>query len=211
MSLEVEKERMVQALCAHYAQDHLSTGELESRFERVYQSVDRRQLDTVLIGLPAIGTATRAMVPLYSLAPAPTGLAPNEKRYAAIFSSVEKQGAWTPAERLAVKAIFGSVTLDFRDAALPPDGIDLHVEVMFGDATILLPPGIGAEVDCSAVMGSVDDKSRAGLPGAPGIRVHGLAVMGSISVITKLPKQARMETWRKQLNSFFRTGGDASP
>ena len=100
MSLEIEREEVVQALCAHYAQDHLSTGELESRFERVYQSADRRQLRTVLEGLPAIGPLVPPPAPFYSVANTASGLPADEKRYVAIFSEVKKEGHWVPARRI---------------------------------------------------------------------------------------------------------------
>ena len=48
MTLELEREDVVQKLCAAYARDQLSTGELESRLERVYKSGDRTELLTVL-------------------------------------------------------------------------------------------------------------------------------------------------------------------
>ena len=38
MSLELERERAVQALASHFAQDHLTTQELEVRFEQGYGS-----------------------------------------------------------------------------------------------------------------------------------------------------------------------------
>ena len=52
MSLEFEREDVVQKLCAAYARDHITTGELETRLERVHKSADRTQLLTVLEGLP---------------------------------------------------------------------------------------------------------------------------------------------------------------
>lgn len=68
MSLELEREHVVQQLCAHYAQEHLSTGELEARFERVYKSRDMLALRTVLDGLPAVGAMTAPPRPLYEVA-----------------------------------------------------------------------------------------------------------------------------------------------
>lgn len=208
MSLEIEREEVVQTLCAHYAQDHLSTGELESRFERVYQSADRRQLRTVLEGLPAIGPLVASPAPFYSVANTASGLPADEKRYVAIFSEVKKEGQWVPARRITAFALFGSFVLDLRDAALPAEGLVIDIDVMLGSAEILLPPGIGADVDCTAILGSVEDKSRAGLPGAPVIRVRGGAMLGSVEVITKLPKKARLESWRRGLQGFFGVSKD---
>ncbi len=208
MSLDLEKEQAVQALCAHYAQDHLSTGELEARFDRVYKSTSRTQLDTVLHGLPGLPRTSMAPAPMYHVAE-PTGvLPPNEKRYVAIFSEVKKEGAWSPTPKIEAKAVFGSILLDLRDADLPPEGITINVDVIFGDATVLLPPGVGADVDCSAVMGGVEDKAQRALPGAPMVFVRGSTVFGQITVKTKLPRPARLESWRQQIRGFLGSGSD---
>jgi hypothetical protein len=205
MSLDFEKEQAVQELCAHYAQDHLSTGELESRFEQVYKSTSRDQLQTVLGGLPALARTPVAPAPLYQVAS--TGLLPaGEKRYLSVFAEVKKEGHWTPAPLILGRVVFGSMVLDLREAELPPEGITLDLDVIFGDCKVLLPPGVGADVDATAMLGSVNDKSKRGLPNAPHIRVRGSVLFGEITVKTQLPKPARMESWRKQLKAFF--GGD---
>lgn len=206
MTLDFEKEQAVQALCAHYAQDHLSTGELETRFERVYKSTSRSQLDTVLAGLPALKRADVAPAPLYRVATGTGALPSNKKRYLAVFSGVKKEGAWEPAPEIEAKVIFGELVLDLRDAIIPLDGMQIDLDVMFGEARVLLPPGVGAEVDASAIMGSVEDKAQRALPGAPVIRVRGGVLFGTIRVETKLPKPARMESWRQQIRAFLREG-----
>lgn len=205
MSLELEREHVVQQLCAHYAQDHLSTGELEARFDRAYKSRDMLALKTVLDGLPAIGPLVAPPKPLHEVArPTSTHVpAAPEKRYVAFFGDVKKQGHWLPNPRIRAKTIFGSITLDLREAEIPMEGIDIDAEVILGSITILLPPGLGADVDCSVTMGSVTDKTHAGAPGAPRVRVTGNAILGSLEVETKLPKKARMEAWRLQLKDWF--------
>lgn len=215
MSLEIEREQAVQALCAHYAQDHLTTGELESRFDGVYKAASREQLQTVLTGLPALRRTSIAPVPLYQVAHDVTGagartgaLSPNEKRFLSVFAEVKKEGWWTPTPVILGRVVFGSMLLDLREAELPPEGITIDLDVLFGDCKVLLPPGIGADVDATAMMGSVTDKSQRGLPNAPLIRVRGNVMFGEIIVKTMLPKPARMESWRKQLKSFF--GSDES-
>jgi hypothetical protein len=212
MSLELEKEQVVQALCAHYAQDHLTTGELESRFERANQATSALDLRTLLEGLPALGPMVAAPAPLYQVA-APalgggSGLPSHERRYVAFFAEVKKEGAWTPAPLLRARALMGSLVFDLRDAVLPPEGMVIDVDVMLGDCKVILPPGVGAEVDCSAVMGSVNDKAQRALPGAPMVLVRGGTFMGEITVQTKLPKKERMESWRAQLKAaLFGNGG----
>jgi hypothetical protein len=204
MNLEVEREEVVQALCAHYAQDHLTTGELEARVEQVYRAGDRNQLRTLIDGLPAIRPVPALAQPMYAVAePTPRGLAPDERRYAAIFAETKKEGAWTPTRRIDARAIFGSVLLDFREVQIPAEGIDIEAEVMFGEVNIFLPPGIGADVDCTSMLATVEDKVRPGALGAPRIRVTGGAVFGSIVVKTKLPRKEKLESWRAQLKQWL--------
>lgn len=206
MSLDFEKEQAVQELCAHYAQDHLTTGELESRFERVYKSTSRGQLNTVLTGLPALQRTSIAPAPLYQVAAAASNtgiLPPGEKRYLSIFAEVKKEGAWTPPPVIVARVLFGSMVLDLREAELPLEGITIDADVMFGECKVLLPPGVGADVDATAILGTVTDKAQRALPGAPIIRVRGSAMFGELVVKTMLPKPARMESWRKQLKAFF--------
>src|SRR3972149_6403746 len=54
VSLELERERAVQALCAHFAQDHLTTQELELRFEEVYRASSLDEVRRLMTGLPAL-------------------------------------------------------------------------------------------------------------------------------------------------------------
>lgn len=204
MNLELEKEHVVQALCAHYAQDHLTTGELEARFERAYKAEDAAALRTVLDGLPAMrGGLVAPPQPLYEVARPTTRPVAPQKRLLAVFSGIERTGSWSPGDQLQGTAVFGSIELDLREAEIPATGIDMNVSAYLGSVEIVLPPGIGADVDCGALMGSVVDKTHAGTPGAPRVRITGETFMGSIEVRTKLPKKARMESWRAQLKAWF--------
>ncbi len=209
MSLDLERERVVQQLCTAYAHDQLSTGELEARLERAYRSTDRAALLTVLDGLAVVrlpvapAPAPRPSAPYY--APG-RGIGPDEKRYVAFFAEVKKEGAWSPARFITAKTILGSLHFDLREAQIPLEGIDLDLDVMLGEAKITLPPGVGVEVDCSSMLGTVEDKSRPAIPGAPVVRVKGGAVMGSITVVTKVPKGERADSLREQMKRWLGAG-----
>lgn len=226
MSLELEREDAVQKLCAAYARDQLTTGELEARLERVYKSTDRQALNTVLEGLPAIQLARlgEAPVPVPNLAPPapargagaaprhnsgeykPTGRGPGERRYVAFMSEVRKEGAWTPTPVIVANTFMGSVVLDFRETAIPAEGVDIYTDVIMGELKIILPPGLPADVDCSSFMGAVTDKSKAGVPGAPTIRVTGGTVMGGITVVTKVPRREGESAFRTQMRNWLGSG-----
>lgn len=225
MTLELEREDVVQKLCAAYARDQLTTGELEARLERVYKSADRAQLNTVLEGLPAIQIARlgEAPVPVPNLAPPPyrpaqtppgtpqprderrrgRGLGPGEKRYAAFMSEIKKEGAWTVTPTIVANTVMGGVVLDFRETPIPAEGVDIYADVIMGSLKVILPPGLGADVDCSTFMGSVNDKSKAGIAGAPTIRVTGSTVMGDITVVTKVPRKEGESEFRAQMRKWL--------
>lgn len=217
MTLELEREHVVQRLCAHYAQDHLTTGELEARFERANRATTSIELRAAIDGLPALGAMVAPPAPIYQVGDAmPThtgsGLPAHEKRYAAIFAEVKKEGYWAPAPLVVGRTVFGNLVFDLREALLPPEGLVIDLDVIFGEAVVLLPPGLGAAVDCSAILGSVEDKAQRVMPGAPSVRVRGSTVFGSIVVKTKLPKKERMESWRKQLKAaLFGDDGSGAP
>jgi hypothetical protein len=216
MTLELERERVVQELCSAYAHDQLTTGELETRLERVYKSTDRGELATLLMGIPAVNLPVPAprhvpqptYTPHYAPArPAPDArgraLAPDEARFVSVFSEIKKVGAWVVKPRISARAVLGSLHLDMREAEIPPQGVDIDVDCILADTTIILPPGVGADVDCSSIMATVEDKTKTAFPGAPRVRVHGGAVMASITVLTKMPKKEGADSWRGQLKTWL--------
>lgn len=226
MTLELEREDVVQKLCAAYARDQLTTGELEARLERVYRSSDRTQLHTVLDGLPAMQIARlgEAPVPVPNVAPPPyrpagtpdgaprardgrpTGRGPGEKRYAAFMSEIKKEGHWTVAPVIVANTVMGGLVLDFRETPIPAGGVDIYADVIMGSVKIILPPGLPADVDCSTFLGSVNDKSKAGVAGAPTIRVTGSTVMGDITVLTKVPRKEGESSFRAQMRAWLGSG-----
>ena len=88
MSLELERERTVQALCSHSAQDHLTTQELERRFPEVYRASSGKELLALMRGLPSLGPASAAVAPLPLFSVAPAAPPQPEKRYLAFMAEV---------------------------------------------------------------------------------------------------------------------------
>lgn len=200
MSLELEREHAVQALCAHFAQDHLTAQELELRFEEVYRASSLDQLRRLMTGLPALApTAVTTPLPTFSVAAVPR--APAEKRFLALMGEVNRQGRWSVPAYLKVSAIMGTVRLDLREAEVPATGVDIDATAVMGDVRILLPPGLHAEVDGMAFMGEFSDRTAgtAATLDAPSIRVRGSAVMGAVRVETRLPKEGALQAWKRRL------------
>ena len=199
MSFELERERAVQALCAHFAQDHLTTQELEQRFEEVYRASSPEELRRLMTGLPVLAP-TVVTTPLPTFAIAASGGVPREKRYLALMGEVNRQGRWSVPAYMKVSAIMGTVRLDLREAEVPASGVDIDATAVMGEVRILLPPGLHADVDGFAFMAEFSDRTAgtASTLDAPSIRVRGSAVMGSVRVETRLPKESALQAWKRR-------------
>ncbi len=202
-SLDLDRERIIQTLCAQYANDALTTQELESRFEHAYQATTSLELQAVLGGLPVLApsalTTTSASDHLYRV----TELAePVEarKKSVALMSSFRKVGEWALARRNEVWAVMGEATIDMREATFPGGTIELHCVAVMGEVKVIVPPGLRIACDGMAVMGEFTEYHSSGdeEPGAPLVRITGTAVMGSVRIQTRLPGESRLEAWRRK-------------
>jgi hypothetical protein len=202
MSLESDRERVVEQLSAHYAEDHLSTQELERRFERAYRATTLGELQQVLSGLPALAAPARPPAPRPSSKkvrvadPSPGG----ERRYLAIMSNFRKQGNWTPSRHTNIKALMAGVQIDLRDATFVDSEIEFDVLAVMTEVKILVPPGVRVECDGFAFMGEFGDKHDVGVndPDAPLVRITGTAFMATVVVETRLPGESRLAARRRE-------------
>ncbi len=201
MSLELERERTVQALCSHFAQDHLTTAELELRFEQVYRAASAAELQSLLGGLPALQSSVTVYEPPPTYTVGPPTSVPTEKRYLAFMGEVRRKGTWVVPARLHLFAAMGAVRIDLREAQVPAGGVDIDATALMGEVKIILPPGLHADVDGFAVMGEFSDRTAgtATTLDAPVIRVKGSAFMGAVYVETRLPNEGVLKAWKRQL------------
>jgi hypothetical protein len=205
--IEVDRERVIQTLCAHYAHDHLTTQELEVRFDRAYRATSVLELQGLVLGLPALAPTELSLAPVRRPAPAPvqpgwTAPPGFEKRRLVVMSEFKSKGAWRPPQRTVVKCIMGSVLFDLRDAVLEHQEIEFDISAVMGEVKFILPPWVRVEADGTAFMGSFDHHLDSSAdPNAPIIRISGSTVMGSVVVKTRLPGESALEAWRRSLRS----------
>lgn len=201
MNLELERERAVQALASHFAQDHLTTQELELRFERVYRASTTAELQALLRGLPVLQPSLTLYEPPPTYSVGPPTSSPTEKRYFAFMGEVRRKGTWIVPNRLHLFATMGAVRIDLREAQIPAGGVDIDATALMGEVRIILPPGLHADVDGFALMGEFTDRTAgaASTLDAPVIRVKGSAVMGAVRVETRLPGEGVLAAWKRRL------------
>ncbi|HLA91641.1 MAG TPA: DUF1707 domain-containing protein [Gemmatimonadaceae bacterium] len=209
-SLEVDRERVIQQLCAHYANDHLSTEELEARFDRAYKATSASELAALVSNLPALAGAA-VSVPARPAPPLPAateGEVPREKRSLALMSELVRRGEWIPARRNVVRAIMASVTLDLREALLSSGEIEFDVKALMAEVTVIVPPGLRVSCDGLAILGEFQEyhSSGAGDPVAPLVRVHGTAVMATVTVEARFEGESAKDARRRRRLEGRRAG-----
>jgi len=180
------RERVVQDLADHFAQDRLTVNEYERRVELVYRAASAdalRDLTKDLVPSPPVRVA---QAPVAGTAEASVpARSSRAKNFFALMSGVVRRGNWTVPSRIRAIAWMGGIGLDLREATLSGRVTDIWVFAMMGGVEIIVPPDVRLESDGFAIMGGFEDQLKEPAsrdPDAPLIRVHGLAVMGGVEV-----------------------------
>jgi hypothetical protein len=172
--LPAARERVVERLTHHYANDELSEAAFEDLLQRVYAVTTARELDAIAASLPA------AAAP----APAPPAVAPPAAAIAALFSGHQRQWVSVVPRELRVRARLGYVELDLRDATFEPGVTTIDARAFMGYVQIRLPPGVRVENEGRALFGffalkgSGAPHAQAAPPVASVVRITGRAVFG---------------------------------
>ena len=80
-----------------------------------------------------------------------------------------------------VSAVFGSVTLDLRQATVPAD-CSIEIDTVFGGVEILIPPGVKIAVNGTPIFGGVENNAPVPVESAVTITINANAVFGGIEI-----------------------------
>ena len=101
----------------------------------------------------------------------------------AMMSGSRRRGRWTVPKRYTATAVMGGIELDLRDAMLEERDVTIWAWACMGGIEIKVPADVEVDVTGLALMGGFEDGSgMAAPPGAPVVRVKGLALMGAVDV-----------------------------
>lgn len=131
------RDRVIDLLTRHYANDQLTEAQLDARFEAVYQAKSVRELDAIIADLPALvqpgeqdGTDIRAA--LSGQEPKLVGVVPRHVK---------------------LRARLGYVELDLTQARFEPGVTTIDVGVFAGYVEIRFPAGVRVETSGRAFLG----------------------------------------------------------
>jgi hypothetical protein len=186
---DADRERAAQRLHTAMAEGRITFTELDERLATVYAARYAEDLQPPLADLPpehppaASGLAVAPPATPTSWQPAPpAGPAPVVLKSG--MGDIKRNGAWQVPPVLEVQSTMGDAVLDFTQAVLPQQVVEVRVKLGAGTAKFILPDGATADVDgVSAGMGSVKSKVPAGPQrGQLHLVVRGKVSMGDVVV-----------------------------
>lgn len=131
---------------------------------------------------------TSSRAPAWSQAPGQAGAEP--ELIVTLFGATERRGRWQPRRHLSVLNLFGSTTLDLREAVFTDNTCEVNVFCLFGAVDVLVPEGTELQNRALAVFGSSNAKATPPVPGAPSVLVRGFVGFGAAEARAKRLKGA---------------------
>ncbi len=216
LNIEVIRERAVEVLMEHFANDVMDLDEFERLLDAVNACSTAVELRELLSKLPPL----EKLVPVEKLPPlepkpathmmparggGPVVVDADRVRdrgfMISLLGGTNRAGRWIPARKTFALGVLGGTTLDFREALLGPGITDLSVLALLSGVEIIVPPEMTVEVDGMALIGGftheTDEPLRSN-PDLPTLRVRGLVVLGNVNVEVRLPGETPRQAKKRR-------------
>jgi hypothetical protein len=196
VALRDRREAVIQTLTDSFANDLVDVDVFDARLARAHAATTVVELDALVADLEPLPQGARHV----ALAQIPVGASLDRPHtVSAVFSSVERRGAWQVPSELTARCVFGSAELDFREARFASGVTELRVRAVFGNIEIVVPPHLAVECEGSAVFGNFEQAEHAVAdPDRPVLRIIGSAVFGNVEIQTRLPGETVGDARRRR-------------
>jgi len=183
---DADRDRIADVLREAVATGRITFDELDERLGQVYSARTYADLENITRDLPAPGAALPAITSAGRYPPDRIGGSPAAKSSLAIMSSVTRGGPWIVPPTYAAITIMGAVQLDLRQARFSEPEVTIQAFTILGGIEIIVPEDIEVDVAGIGIMAAFDHSANGpGIPGAPRLKVTGLALLGSVDVKRK--------------------------
>lgn len=172
---------------------YIDIEELQERLDGAFAARTQADLVPLTSDLPDVGSRAAAVepAPTHQL-PDRVGGTPTSHNAIAVASGSDRKGAWVVPSEFTAVALMGGVDLDLTHARLETQEVTIRAWTVMGGIDIVVPEDMAVVVDGVGFMGAFEENNRnvpPPPPGAPVVRVTGLALMGGVSV--KRPRKKR--------------------
>jgi hypothetical protein len=197
---DAEREHVIGLLQRATGTGLLDLDEFTLRVDTAVAARTRGELNAVLLDLPGLTHPERpAQVPVparpATTRPVPTSTGTGDEVRSTL-GGVTRRGAWDVPAHLVVRTTLGSAELDFTEARIPHEVVEIELEVVAGSVELRLPAG--ARVDHSALqttLSTIEHRSRGrtDVPSPLLFRLTGSVRAGSVEI--RPPRRSRW--WRR--------------
>jgi hypothetical protein len=197
---DADRERIAQVLHKATAEGRLDIHELDERLGAVYAAKTYGELVPITADLVLSGLPQAAVAPQYqSAVDNRVGGQPGSSVSVAFWSGVNRKGQWVVPRMHQAVAVMGGIEIDLTHARFAEAEVTISCFAFWGGVEIRVPDDINVNVDGFGFMGAFEDRapSRRHIPGAPTVRITGLAIMGGVEV--KGPKKKKSQILRELL------------
>jgi hypothetical protein len=169
-----DRERQAEIIRQAASEGRLTLTELDERLGQVYAAKTYAELAIVTRDLPGGEIARHA--------PSSGGVVPGAVHEVHAFFSEQKiKGQWMAPRHLTVRAILGSVKLDFTEASMPQEVV-VDTQIVLGELQLIVPEDVAVELEPgTTILGERNSKVRtARTPGTPVIKIRGTVFLGEV-------------------------------
>ena len=190
---DADREGVARVLQTAMAEGRLTVAELQERLDTVYKAKTLSELEPVTWDLPGhqelvprVPTTPQRLTktpPPDSSAMAKIGGIPSSTVAGGILSGATRAGQWVVPTQFTALAIMGGVDIDLTQARFAEAEVTITAVAIMGGIDIVVPDDITVIVSGIGFMGAFEDSAHVqGPPGAPIVRVNGIALMAGVDV-----------------------------
>lgn len=191
---DADREAVARVLQTAMAEGRLTVAELQERLDTVYGAKTLSELEPVTWDLPGHQELVPRVPPLppQRLVKAPPaassamsriGGTPSSTVAGGIMSGATRAGPWVVPTQFTALAIMGGVDIDLTQARFAEAEVTITAVAIMGGIDIVVPDDITVIVSGIGFMGAFEDTAHVqGPPGAPIVRVNGIALMAGVEV-----------------------------
>lgn len=190
---DTERHAVAEVLRQAAGEGRLDLDELDERLEAAYAAKTYGDLVPLTRDLPAgaqlpvVRSAAVPAEPASSAAASPA--AARHDVSLAIMSGQSRKGVWEIGASHQALAVMGGVVIDLRRARFAQPQVTVVANSIMGSIDVVVNAHTRISVEGLAVMGSYEEGRHKVEPqvgaGSPLVRVRGVALMGSVTVVRK--------------------------
>jgi len=205
---DADREHVAERLRDAAGDGRLTIPELEERLEATFAARTYAELEPLTHDLPDHPHPGPRVPQPARPAASPARVTGREGRSwsFALMSGSTRRGRWAIGSKHTAIAVMGGVDLDLRDAELESREVTIWAFTLMGGIEVVVPDDCAVDASGLGLMGGFDEADNAPVapPGAPVVRVRGLAVMGGIEVTRKLRRSAMARDDGREVGSSRR-------